>query len=196
MNIKTVLGAFLFFLLLMGSLTLKSCSSDSGSKKKSNNKTAKTKITDYTDIYTEDLIRQVFDVDDDIPIEFEHKEKANMLTYKWETFNEDAEKLQFQVDFNAIDKEKLGTDDIDKIWEKQDRIIFKEYALTNVPNVGNKANWTEYGGGQLRFATDDNIYFITTNSYHLKQGELGTVWDRDNAIKKSKALAQEILKEL
>src|SRR5699024_9778972 len=99
-----------------GSLTLKSCSSDSGSKKKSNNKNAKTKITDYTDIYTEDLIRQVFDVDDDIPIEFEHKEKANMLTYKWETFNEDAEKLQFQVDFNAIDKENLGTDDIDEIW--------------------------------------------------------------------------------
>lgn len=146
------------------------------------------KREDICKLLTKDDLRSVFNLSDAIKIEQKQTKKA-ICSYGWEASKEKF--MKFSVMLNFASGGKRTANQLDKAWEKQNQTVYKKRNLQKVSGVGDKASWSDLGGGQLRVATNGYIFYVS-HSIMVMPGE-DKPNDTQGMIEKTKTLAKKVI---
>lgn len=86
------------------------------------------------------------------------------------------------------------SDEIEQKETKNAVCSYKWHNLQNVSGVGDKASWSDLGGGQLRVAFDGSIFYVSLTVTVL-HGEDDSM-DTQAMIDKTSALAKKVIKRM
>lgn len=94
---------------------------------------------------------------------------------------------------NLISQKEIdeAVGEIDKVWETQNKFLEK-HNPQEVWGIGDKASWSEMGGGQLRVAADGYIFFVSFYITPRKDNPL----EAQEMIDKTKSLANRVIKKM
>lgn len=149
------------------------------------------KRDDICKLLTKDDLRAVFNLSD--AIEIEQKETKNAIcSYDWEASGEKF--MKFSVILNFASGGKRTANQLDKAWEKQNQTVYKKRNLQKISGVGDKASWSDLGGGQLRVAADGYIFYVS-HSVMVMPGE-DKPKDTQGMINKTKTLAKQVIERM
>lgn len=150
---------------------------------------------DICELFTEDDIRSVFDLSQEVEIEQSESNSA-ICSYGW--WAPDEKYLYYSVSLNFARGGKRTNSQIDAIWEGQNKDLYNRHQLQDVPGVGDKASWSDLGGGQLRVASNGSIFYVTltlTQTTSLDKNQKSPM-DTQSMIDKTSALARLIIKNV
>lgn len=116
------------------------------------------KRDDICQLFTEKDIRSAFDLSDTIKVKQE-KTRNVICSYEWETLGKNY--MVYNVSLNFARGGKRTKSQIDKAWESQNKSVYKKHKPQNVSGVGDRASWSDLGGGQLRVASDGYIFYMS-----------------------------------
>lgn len=116
------------------------------------------KRKDICQLITEEDVRGVFSLSDNVEIK-QKKNRSSSCSYDWEATGEKFER--YTVLLNFAKGKKRTNSQIDKIWENQNSTVYKNRELQKVSGVGDKATWSNLGGGQLRVSSDGFIFYVS-----------------------------------
>lgn len=140
-------------------------------------------------LISDDDIRSVFHLNEGV--EIVQSENFKVCYYKWKSPNE--EKLEYTVRFAyALHWEQKSTSEMDKTWEEQNETVYKKYNIQNVPDVGDKASWSDYENGQLRVTEDGYFFYISIYVEPKNESSMKT----QDLIEKTSALAKRVIENM
>ncbi|MDN6310298.1 MAG: hypothetical protein ACTHY4_05465 [Flavobacteriaceae bacterium] len=142
-------------------------------------------------LLTETDIRTVFRLSDAVDIE-EDETRSAICSYDWEASGEKF--MRYSVLLNFARGKKRTNSQIDKAWEKQNKTVYEKHHQQKVPGVGDKASWSDLGGGQLRVANDGYIFYVS-HSVMVMPGD-DQPNDTQGMIDKTKTLAKHVIKRM
>lgn len=142
-------------------------------------------------LITESDIREIFALDNDVKIE-QKKNRSASCTYKWES--SDGNRMFYRVSLNFAKGEKRSKNQIDKIWENQNNTVYKKRELQKISGVGDKASWSDLGGGQLRVSNNGYIFYVS-HSIMVMPGE-DKPKNTQEMINRTKDLASRVIAEM
>lgn len=152
------------------------------------------------ELLTEEMVRRVFGIADKVDVKQYFSDY--ILSYKWKGNTSGNNLIQtYSVGINFSASKPMSKEAVDVIWESQNKNLYKNKNLQNVTGIGYKASWSTLGGGQLRVATDSDIFYLSITSHEMDKTDLtGTMnnkaWETSYMIDKGKILAQEIISKL
>ncbi|MDQ7917943.1 hypothetical protein RBU60_10180 [Mesonia sp. MT50] len=146
------------------------------------------KRDDICQLLKEDDIRLVFDLSDAIEIKQE-KDRDAICSYNWEASGEKF--MKYTVMLNFASGGKRTKSQMDKAWEQQNKTVYSKRNMQSVSGVGDRASWSDLGGGQLRVAADGYIFYVS-HSVMVMPGE-DKPKDTQGMIDKTKILAKKII---
>ncbi len=180
MKLLTLAGNIL---LLFGLAMITSCASSA-------EKTNQSPQIPAEDYFTEDIARRIFRIESFIPVDLTKDSKTGVISRSWELSRGGDEIERYRVNFHFESSSQMSQASIDKAWENQNKKLYKDYKILQVDDIAKKASWTDYEGGELRVATDDNIYYITMSSSLSSNSETKEIWDSDFKLNHAMFLAQ------
>jgi len=130
-------------------------------KKKEENKSShfgSSKRDDICQLITEKDIRSVFELEGQVEVKQEENRKASCF-YEWSSLHE--KNLYYSVGINFAKGGQRSANEINKVWEKQNKSVYKERGLQEISGIGDRASWSGLGGGQLRIAAKGYIFYVT-----------------------------------
>lgn len=149
------------------------------------------KRDDICQLLTKDDIRSVFQLSDSIELKQE-KDRDAICSYNWEASGEKF--MKYTVILNFASGGKRAANQLDKAWEKQNQTVYKKRNLQKVSGVGDKASWSDLGGGQLRVASNGYIFYVS-HSIMVMPGE-NKPNDTQGMIDKTKTLAKQVIQRI
>lgn len=97
----------------------------------------------------------------------------------------------YSIKLNFSKGNRRSSSEIDKVWETQNKFLEK-HNPQEVWGIGDKASWSEMGGGQLRVAADGYIFFVSFYITPRKDNPL----EAQEMIDKTKSLANRVIKKM
>lgn len=143
---------------------------------------------DITKLITKEDVQDVFNLSNDVAIEKKVKKDA-ITSYDWES--PETKNLFYSIKLNFSKGNRRSRSEIDEVWETQDKFLEK-HNPQEISDIGDKASWSEIGGGQLRVAANGYIFFVSFYITPKKDNPLMA----DEMINKTKALAEKVIKRM
>lgn len=150
------------------------------------------KREDICQLLTEDNIRSVFELSNEIEIE-QSESHETICSYGWWAPN--IEHFYYSVSLNFARGGKRTNSQIDAIWKSQNEALYDRHQLQDVSGVGDKASWSKLGGGQLRVASNGSIFYVSlklTKTTSLDKDKKSPM-DTQAMIDKASALAKKVI---
>lgn len=147
------------------------------------------KRDDLCQLLTEKDVRLAFDLSEAIEIKQE-KDRNAICSYKWE--DPESKYLSYTVSLNFASGAKRTKSQIDKAWESQNNGIYAKHNMQPVTNVGDKASWSDLGGGQLRVASETNIFYVSFFVFPKNKNPM----DTQEMIDKASTLAKKVIERM
>lgn len=179
---KTINLLLVIFLLSMGI----SCK---GQKEDDKNFAGSSKRTDICQLITKDDIRSVFELSDEIEIN-QKKSKNAICSYGWRTPGEKF--IFYSLKLNFARGGKRTNNQIDAIWESQNKKLYNRHNLQKVSGVGDRASWSDLGGGQLRVAANGSIFYVSFSVTPKKESPM----DTKAMIGNASTIAKHVIKKM
>lgn len=153
------------------------------------------KREDICQLFNEDDVRSVFDLSEEVEIE-QTESKNAICSYGW--WSPDEEYLYYSVSLNFASGEKRTHNQIDAVWEGQNEDLYNRHQLQEVSGVGDKASWSNLGGGQLRVASNGFIFYVSLTITHATSLDKNkeSPLDTQTMIDKTSALAKQVIKNM
>lgn len=179
---KVNLIAFSIFLILF---SLTACEQE---EKNQGNYMGSSQRDDIDQLLTKDDIRSTFELADQVEIEHNVKRSA-ISSFDWES--PEQERLFYSVKLNFARGDRRNNSQIDNVWESQNK-MYKKHNPQEVSGVGEKATWSELGGGQLRVTANGYIFYVSFFITPKKENPLTT----QQMIDKTSAMAEIVINRM
>jgi hypothetical protein len=101
-------------------------------------------------------VQSIFGLSDEISIK-QKESKSAVCSYEWTAKSEKI--LVYTLMLNFARGEKRNNSQIDAVWKGQNTGVYSKHNLQKVSCLGDKASWSDLGGGQLRVAANGYIFF-------------------------------------
>lgn len=147
------------------------------------------KREDICELLNKDDIMEVFALSE----ENELKQKSSHGTicqYDW-SINKGTMTL-FSASLNFARGGQHTNSQIGAIWEGQNNGVYKKWNPKEVSGVGDKASWTDLGGGQLRVTADGYIFYVSLSIMYGNKD----LMDKNEKIEKTKILAKRVIERM
>ena len=126
---------------------------------------------DICNLLKKEDIQSVFELSKELKIEQRKEEKA-ICFYGWKTASDQF--LYYSVTLNFAQGKKRTKSQIDATWKGQYDRLYHRHQMQEVSNVGDKASWSQLGGGQLRVASHGFIFYVSLSVTPSKDNPMDT----------------------
>lgn len=147
------------------------------------------KRDDICELMNKDDIMDVFGLSEENELE-QKSSHGTICSYDWRVNKE--EPTFFTASLNFARDGKHTDSQIDAIWKGQNDGIFKKHHPEKVSDVGDKASWSDLGGGQLRVAEDGYIFYVSLSIMYGNKNMM----DKKEMIDKTKILAKRVIERM
>ena len=147
------------------------------------------KREDICNFFDKEDVRLAFDVSDEIEIE-QKESKSTICSYDWIANRETM--LVYSLSLNFARGEKRSNGQIDAVWKSQNTGVYSKHNLQKVSGLGDKASWSDLGGGQLRVAANGYIFYVSLMALPSKNNPLS----KKDMIDKTSVLAKQVIKRM
>ncbi|WP_417264892.1 hypothetical protein [Brumimicrobium sp.] len=142
--------------------------------------------TDFCLMIGTDDIRSVFNLNSGVEIE-QDKNLDQICYYKWT-----ADDINYTIRLTKAKWDQKSSAEVNKTWEKQNESNYNKYDLETVQGVGDKASWSDYEKGQLRFVADGYFFYLSLYNDSSSESPEG----KQDRIDKAAQLANVIIDKM
>lgn len=147
------------------------------------------KRDDICELMNKEDIMEVFGLSEENELE-QKSSHGTICSYDW-SINKGIMTL-FSASLNFARDGQHTNSQIDAIWEGQNNGIYKKWNPEEVSDVGDKASWSDLGGGQLRVAEDGYIFYVSLSIMYGNKNMM----DKQEKIEKTKILAKRVIERM
>ena len=138
------------------------------------------------DLLHENLVKKTFDLTENVT--FDKTDEYDICMYGWAS--EDARRF-YSLSLNFTPGGQRSEESARQVWEEQEKAVYNDMDTRDVFGVGQKASWSNLGGGQLRVLANGYIFYVSFFVYP-EEADMST----EERINKVAAIAGEIVEAI
>ncbi|SHF57639.1 hypothetical protein SAMN05444483_101648 [Salegentibacter echinorum] len=128
-------------------------------------------------------------MNDDVEL-IQKESRGSICSYEWTSKDQT---VFYTVSLNFARGKKRTNSQIDAAWKGQNNGVYKKWQPKEVSDVGDRASWSDLGGGQLRVAANGYIFYVSYSARVIRGEKLD---DTQEMIDKTSTLAKKVIERM